>query len=523
MKANETPIFPFLLAIYPILTVSAENVEWAFSVKTLLFPVLLSLFVAVTGWMLAQRLFSGRRRGITATVLWVVFWLWYAPFVQAFAWLTRQPPLETYSFAFPVWLAALGMGALVLEKSHLLSRSTAYLNAFSAILVLFPVLTLVRGPSTQPSEWDDQSLPSPSSNSVEVPDIYFIILDGYSSTESLREIWGHDNHPFEDRLRKRGFFVPSGSHSNYVHTHLSLASMLNWQHLLKLKDDVGDGRDRSYAYAMIEDNRAARFLRSIGYEFVFFPTTFPGTHRNRLADRQIPDPPIREKNLLLIWFAQTPVTALVQAVCKVRRCESKRFPYPVEVAEEFEWKFEHLSQMSHEPEKKFVLAHMLLPHPPYVFRRDCSAREPTWPSSGDRSLWPEVRRGYVDQVNCLNQMLLDLIDDLLENSTRPPIIILQADHGHGRIQLDPMINVTIPLEELDQSDIEDRTKVFAAYYLPGVEDKVMYDSITPVNVLPAIFNTYFGTQIPLQEDATYWSQYRHSYVFTRIDRNSNQK
>ncbi|MGH7544183.1 MAG: hypothetical protein ACREK7_09620, partial [Gemmatimonadota bacterium] len=278
----------------------------------------------------------------------------------------------------------------------------------------------------------------------------------------------------------------------------------------------GDGRDRSLTHHMIEDNRAARFLKSLGYEFVFFPTTFPATVRNRLADRQIPEPPLRESNLHLVWFWQTPAAPLIRFLCWAVECQPKRFPYPPETAQEFELKFTRLAGLAEEPRPKFVLAHVLLPHPPFVFRADCTHRSPIWPISGDTSTRSGERSSYLDQIDCLNRMLLSLIDQILERSDGSPIIILQADHGSGRIHLDPLTGETIPLEKLDQEEIDDRTRLFAAYHLPQGGGALLYDSITPVNVLPLVFNHYLGTDIHRLEDATYWSEYRQSYVFTRI-------
>lgn len=516
MKRLDPPLYSFLLAVYPIIQLGADNAEWLVSWKDLGISVGMSLIVAGLGLMLVTKFFHHRRG--EAILLWVVFWLWYGPFVQLLIRLTGMSAPALYTFAFPLWILIIGSTGAIIRHRDWMRDGKSYLNLFSVFLLLFPILTLWREASARLPHSDSAALPS--QRVVEplesLPDIYFLILDGYGGTRSLAQAWNYDNRPFEDSLRQRGFVIPDRSRANYVHTHLSMASMLNWTHLLNVEKVAGDGGDRSYTYDMIEANRAARFLQSIGYEFVFFPTTFSATVRNRLADRQIPEPPLRESNLHLVWFWQTPAAALIRPLCWAVECQPKRFPYPPETAREFEAKFKRLGGLAKEPGPKFVLAHLLLPHPPFVFRADCSHQDPVWPISGDPYTEFGEQRGYLDQIDCLNRMLLPLIDRILEQSDPAPVIILQADHGSGRIYLDPMTGETIPLEKLDQVQIDDRTQVFAAYHLPQGGGALVYDSITPVNVLPLVFNHYLGTDIRYLEDATYWSEYRRSYIFTRI-------
>lgn len=524
MTLSHRPIYPFLLAVYPVMSLLAENVDWIASASDIILPVVLSLGVVGTGWLLSSQVTAERLTRGEFTLVWILFWLWYGPFSQLLSWLTGKPALYTHTFGFPLWILLLAVVALIASRSRAVSRSTQFLNLFSAVLLLFPFLTLLKGPSTQALALTRYPLPEHSPvNTESLPDIYFLILDGYSSSQGLTEIWDHDNGAFEDSLRETGFIVPTQSRSNYVHTHLSLASMLNWTHLLHLTDMFGDGRDRSYTYEMIRNNRAARFLKSIGYDFVFFPTTYSATRQNRMADIQLPEPPLREDSFLFAWLNQTSATPLILFICWALECQTPRFPYPPETAREFELKFKLLARSADREKPVFVLAHVLLPHPPFVFEADCTHRDPLWPISGDPSAWDSVRPGYVGQIACLNRMLLGLVDQVLAKSRTPPIIILQADHGGGAIQLDPLTGQTIPMEELDKRTIDDRIHIFAAYYLPRHYQEVLYDSITPVNVLPIIFNKVFETRIPLSEDTTFWSEPWQPYIFEPIDSRASDK
>jgi hypothetical protein len=105
--------------------------------------------------------------------------------------------------------------------------------------------------------------------------------------------------------------------------------------------------------------------------------------------------------------------------------------------------------------------------------------------------------GYHSQVLALNQLVLKMVDNILEQSERPPVILLQGDHGTG-------------------SGMRDRMSNLSAYYLPDGGEAALYPTITPVNSFRVIFRTYFGADLPLLEDHTYFSEYESLYDFTEI-------
>jgi hypothetical protein len=68
-----------------------------------------------------------------------------------------------------------------------------------------------------------------------------------------------------------------------------------------------------------------------------------------------------------------------------------------------------------------------------------------------------------------------------------------SDHGSG---------IGFDVHDTLHSDLEERTSNLLAVRAPGRPD-VLPAGTTPVNVLPRLFNAYFGTQLPLQPDTTW--------------------
>jgi hypothetical protein len=344
------------------------------------------------------------------------------------------------------------------------------------------------------------------------PDIYLLVLDKYSGSRYLKSLYDLDNTPFESQLRARGFVVPRASRTNYVQTFLSLASMLNARYLDDVPGQIGEANRRWAAvYPLIEHSTVAEFLQTRSYRFVFFPTAFPATNRNRTADLQLPDPRHVTREFVVGWERTTMLPALHHLWCLARQCTTNRWPYVPESATFFDWKFEQIGRIGGESRPVFVLAHLLVPHEPYLYRGDCTHREPIWPPSDGGVFAPVVAAAYAAQVTCVNTKVLSLVDTILRRSRLPPVILIQADHGHGRFG-----RLVPPLDSVSTEQASERASVFAAYYLPGVAPNAVVDSISPVNAIRLVLRHYFGADLPPVEDATYWSSWNRPYRFERI-------
>jgi hypothetical protein len=174
--------------------------------------------------------------------------------------------------------------------------------------------------------------------------------------------------------------------------------------------------------------------------------------------------------------------------------------------------FEHLAQVSSIDGPKLVFAHIVAPHPPFVFDRNGQPVQP------DRSYFlgdaedyrgdaQEYVRGYAEQLTFVNQRVLDTVDAILANSTTPPVIILQGDHGPGAF---------FDWNLTSDSCLWERFSILNAYYLPQGGAARLYETITPVNSFRVVFDIYFGTELGLLEDRKYFSSWDLPYDTTNV-------
>ncbi|MCE7861727.1 MAG: hypothetical protein DYG86_18320, partial [Chloroflexi bacterium CFX2] len=116
-------------------------------------------------------------------------------------------------------------------------------------------------------------------------------------------------------------------------------------------------------------------------------------------------------------------------------------------------------------------------------------------------------RGYAEQTQFINQLTLQAVDAILQNSARPPIIIIQGDHGPGGY-------TNLNIEE--ESCHRERGSILNAYYFPNQDYASLSPDVTPVNTFRIIFNQYFGTELPLLENHVYFSYWDDPYNFIEV-------
>jgi hypothetical protein len=511
LAENRHAVFPLLAAWYSVLVLAVAHVGASGHVHMVAPALLFATIVGLLGWLLSGLATRDPDRRTILAVGFVAWFVAYGALARPLLDMGASPRLAfgimaAFAFAFAVLVRR--MGAVVTSIARFVRVAVVIVLAFP--LFSFASFQVRKHTADDAPEHGVVVDPPPPG----APSIFLIVLDKYTGSRSLRANYGFDNGGFEDRLRNRGFVVPRAARSNYPHTWMTLASMLNWTFLSDLLE-TPERLTAERIKAAIADGRTTRFLKERGYEFVFMPSPYYATASSALADRQIPEPARRGTNITSAWMLSSAAYALPGVLGGRVRLRGL-FPYAAELAADFAAKFEILARLAEEPGARFVFAHLLLPHEPYIFDEECGHRDPWWPPTDYVPDQGPIRAAYTAQIRCLNRKLEELVDQILAASTVPPIIILQADHGHGMIALDPLRGDQLPLDQLEAWQVEERTDVFAAYYLPDGGHDVIYDSITPVNVLPEVLNYYFDAGIPLNEDAIFWARLHPPFELTRI-------
>lgn len=500
---KESRIFhPLLIGAYAVLALLGHNIEEVrpdVAVRALLVSLAVSaLLYAGLAVLLKNR---GKAAVLTSWIL-ILFFTYGHIYGSLKTSEVLGMTLGRHRLLAPLWLALLLLGALwIVRTRRNLSEFNRFMNWMSVLILVVPVYQIARfevGTALAPQEAvaaQDAGLQLPEDGPP--PDIYYIVLDAYSRDDTMRDHYKYDNTPFLEALEDMGFYVGRCSRSNYGQTLLSLTSSLNFTTIQDLGEPYTPGNESRVGLpALIRHSRTRAALENLGYEIVAFETGFSWT-QIKDADRYL-SPSLSMTSLkgagglndFEVMLVETSAgSILVDAASKMPRFLQSSLEYPHQVhRERVLFVFDQLGKLAAEPGPKFVFAHIVSPHPPYVFG----------PNGEQVEQDKERRLAYRDQVEYINQVLLDLLPRMIQSSANPPIIILQGDHGGVEI------------------DTRRRLNILNAYYLPDGGAEALYPTISPLNTFPMIFNLYFGGQEPLQPDDSYSSVYGDPYNFTQV-------
>ncbi len=510
------PFHPFLLATYPAVALLAHNIEQV-RPPIALRAALVSVIGAGVLLLIFRIVIRDWDRAALASSFAILLFFTYGHVYEYLQTVTVGGfVLGRHRHLIPLWLLIFGIGLWqLLRRGQRNSSLTVGLNGVTALALIFPLFTLttyeVRLNAAQQEaeqlEVGGCGLQTPEGG--QAPDVYFIILDAYARQDVLEEVYELDNSEFLTALEELGFYVARWSQSNYIHTELSLTSSLNMDYLQSLDPIFASGGppDLSYIWPLLGKSRARQTFECLGYKIVTFDSGYYWT-----GWRDVDVFLSKETGLIGDFERTGGINSFESMLLRTSGgsiLSDLAVVYPDLLGTELDHPYrEHRERMLYIfdalglsvpsiPGPKFVFAHILLPHPPYVFGPNGEPIEQTTAFSLNEEGKVPARVGYPNQVRFTNSVLLEAVEQILAVSRTPPVIIIQGDHGHGRHE-------------------RDKVSILNAYYLPGEVEGVLYESITPVNNFRLVFDLYFRGDYGLLEDKSYYSPYDATYDFSEV-------
>ena len=485
------PFHSFLFAIYPILALLAVNiteVDVSSGLRSLLLSVTLAGLLIVVFYGIYR---DWKRAALIATILLILFFSYGHIYVLLKGINVNGFYLFRHRTLVPIWLVLTALAIWWGSRRSFNSTAVTYtLNLIGLFLLVFPLIQitsfLLKSETTQAGK-NTSVLNLKAVN--QPPDIYYIILDGYGRADVLKNQFGYDNSHFLNTLRNLGFFIADCSQSNYAQTQISLASSLNFNYLDTLSDRFTPGsEDRTGLDALIHHSAVRQSLEKSGYKTVAFATGFLATELTDADYFLSPGYSWGELNEFESLLMETTFARLLQ--------DGNRFGMQTSGSERFRertlFALDKLDELSYIPGPKFVFIHLIVPHPPYVFG---PTGGPIEPAEAGTTKTQEGAGHYRDQVIYINSRMQEILPKIIANSSTPPIIVIQGDHGP-----------TVP------SSPRARMSNLNVYFMPG-GNAAVYPTITPVNTFRIIFNKYFGQNLELLDDKSLYSDYTDPFNF----------
>jgi hypothetical protein len=339
-------------------------------------------------------------------------------------------------------------------------------------------------------------------------DVYVIVLDAFGRPDVLRQKYDLDLSGLVEALRSRGFEVPPRSRANYAQTFLAVPSMLNLSYLDEFAQAVGpSSSDRRPLKYLIEHNALMTLARRAGFHVVAVGSdytateTFPDAH---VCVCPIPTP----HELDYTALTRTPLADLVRNswIAAGRR-------------QHVATAFDAIEQASHRPGRKLVFAHIISPHPPFVFDARGEPRTPPgrmpfihgeWIRRTARAMpefTAEYVQGYREQAKYIGDRVVQLADALLAVPGPKPAIMIVGDHGPA---------LDLDLHDPERTDLWERLSIFSAYHLPGEGAVVVEPDLSPVNGMRLIVSRYAGVDAPPLPETSAFSIFALPYALRAV-------
>ncbi len=513
-QREKVPFHPLLFALYGPLALMASNIlqiRPGDALRSLIVFLILGLIV----FGLARLMTKSWQRGALAASLFLLLFISYGQVLsplKSISWGGEIIGRHRYLIPAFLLIGGLGFWGISRLKGNLRGMNGAA-NLAALALIVFPVFQLastavMTARNEKLNKASVDTIAADGTNTVTVkPDVYYIILDMYGRDDVLSERYHYDNSAFLTQLEDMGFIITRCSVTNYNMTELSLASSFNMNYLDTLGDQYTAGStDRSGLPSLIHRSAVRSIFQQMGYRFINFESGFTFTEIRDADEFLIPSYVelenkgrslqmnafesllVKTTGFVIVEDAQTRWLSPVVDALDMRRIHVVRELYLLD-------KLPTLA--AGEPSPKFVYAHILIPHPPFVFSSQGVNLE--LPSSyGPDGKGPSEKDygiGYRNQLDYIDARLIPILQQIIADSETPPIIIVQGDHG-----VDPK-----------------RSFILNAYYLPEQAKSPAWQSISPVNTFRMVLNTYFQGTYPYLPDTNFASTDKAPFDFTIIE------
>lgn len=491
-------LHPVLLVAYPTLALWGANVHEVDPAEGLavLWP---TIAVAVAAWLLMTGILAvtgrGRpvaRAGIVVSVAGVVV-------LTAGRILPSASPWSGLVLVVGAVLVAVAVAWWVSPAA--LARVTVVGNVFAVVATVLamtslqPVLSSARAAPVL-VDFDGADAPA--------RDIWYIIPDRYPRADTLATEYDFDNSAFLAHLEERGFSIQDRARANYPKTAHSLAATWNLDVVQELvPEPPADESDWAPLYDLLDDHRLGRFLTDAGFDYVHLGSWWGPTADARAATSS---PALSDDTEFeTVWRTTTALRWLGEP-------DDEGLDNRRRIRAVTDFQLDELDRLVTEPNDRprFVLAHLTVPHEPYVYDADGSYVSAELEASRSR------QENTVNQLVHLNSRLEALVDRLLTGDpATDPIIVIQSDEGpHPDEQYDA--GQAMNWLEATTEVRAEKLRTFSAWYLPQVDHEVP-DDLTGVNTWRFILDRYFGTDLGLLPDRVWiFTDEQHAYTFTEV-------
>jgi arylsulfatase A-like enzyme len=284
-------------------------------------------------------------------------------------------------------------------------------------------------------------------------------------------------------LRSRGFYVVANSKINYNLTPYSVASIVNMDYL-SLKSPKENKDDLLECFSSINSNPLLFFLKNYKYQIENYSIF-------RFDDK----PPLVNSQFLKVGMD------VISSQTFFGRLE-RDIGFNLITKYKFKWAFKNAAEtdiaqieklykkamaapLEIQSRPRLIYTHLMMPHYPYYFDKQGNRYDYKMILEENWSLKEE----YSEYLQYTNKKLLELFDQILSKSSKPPIIVFMGDHGFREFSS-------------EEKDTKYYFMNMNAIYLPNKNYVNFYDGMSNVNQFRMLLNTVFHQNFSTLKDSS---------------------
>jgi hypothetical protein len=322
------------------------------------------------------------------------------------------------------------------------------------------------------------------------PDIFLILLDGYTKPETTPRYFGFENKGLADSLSKKGFYIVRHSKSNYKLTYQTIGSALNLAYLSTPLPETFT------IFKSINDNFFVKTALAFGYRIrnlsIFAINGKPSQFLVKSyapTSLEYPDF-VLSRTLIASFFRKMNNVPLNDR--KIHENSMQGFRLLDKIA----------SDTANVPQ--FVYLHSLICHGPFwmdstgAYSEEVVNRNLPF-TLVDKNRWfseplektnledvkteVAIVKDYQTHLMVANKLTLNSVNKILKNKPNS-IVMVMSDHGFRFL-----------MRHSPEETQAEQYANFCAVYFPGGAYEGLKSDMTPINVFRAVYNKAFGTSL----------------------------
>lgn len=372
-------------------------------------------------------------------------------------------PIFLFVFAHIAWLICKKM-----QKEHANMLVLIICLVFSGLILFNGVMAMpniIRRASAESIAKKEKAKTTQTvAQDTDLPNIYLLIFDEYSSVDFMRKYYNYDNSDFTDYLEKLGFNVSYTSHNECISTKVILANLVNLDYVI----DHNTPESAISSYSI--NNYLFKYLASKGYTITGIGNIeMLGIENSAMKISSLNAKTVSGETVVDLFYKRT----VLWPFYKVSYNQAQKIIISA---------FEYLKNPDNFPQNgSLTICHVDCPHEPFHFDRNGRVYEV--PSMNWKD--PEY---YLGQYIFTTNQMREIVNSIVNNDPGS-IIILQSDHG-ARASSDPDLY-------MEKFTLEDMSHIFNAVYFRG--EKLDIEGLSGVNTLRLVFNKAFGEKYEMLE------------------------